>query len=457
MTLIKRTKFLSLLKERKLPTSSQLFLIFGERYLCRESADLLIKYLLAETAGNVHAIDGDREDPGQTLAQLLNYSLLPGKQIHRVTDSRIFHSKTVLTKIWDKAVQAHQAGRVDAAARYLHNVLHAAGIKAQGATIFSEIPPAEWKKLFGFDRPAENLDWADGLLRGSAPVTQGNAANVIDQFIAAFDKGLPPNNILLLTAETVDKRQRLFTYLKKQGTIIDCSVAAGAGTAAQKEQKEILRELMVKTLAEFGKKIEPRAIPIFFEKIGFHPVAIKVESEKLAHYVGDRELITSRDLAEIVGRSREDAIFELTDAFSKQQIARTLTILTRLHEQNIHSLAILATMRNFFRKLLIYRSLQMRVTPRWHASMNAGEFQNSYLPALKENFPWKEMLQGHPYALFMSFTRASGFSCTILKQWLTMLLEAEYRLKGSPLPAQLVLEELFLTMLNMMKSSSRPR
>jgi DNA polymerase-3 subunit delta len=79
--------------------------------------------------------------------------------------------------------------------------------------------------------------------------------------------------------------------------------------------------------------------------------------------------------------------------------------------------------------------------------MNANDFQNHYLPDLKAQGEWSELLQGHPYALFMSFTKASEYSCSGLKRWLTMLLDAEFRLKGSPLPQQLVLEELFLSML----------
>ena len=79
--------------------------------------------------------------------------------------------------------------------------------------------------------------------------------------------------------------------------------------------------------------------------------------------------------------------------------------------------------------------------------MSAKEFQNNYLPALKKTGEWQELLQGHPYALFMSFTKASDYSCNNLKRWLAMLLDAEFKLKGSPLPQQLVLEELFISML----------
>jgi DNA polymerase-3 subunit delta len=79
--------------------------------------------------------------------------------------------------------------------------------------------------------------------------------------------------------------------------------------------------------------------------------------------------------------------------------------------------------------------------------MSAGTFQKEYLPALKKRDEWMDMLKGHPYALFMSFSKAQDFSCAVLKSWLGLLLQAEFRLKGSPLSPDLVLEELFLTML----------
>ncbi len=86
--------------------------------------------------------------------------------------------------------------------------------------------------------------------------------------------------------------------------------------------------------------------------------------------------------------------------------------------------------------------------------MNAGQFQKVYLPALKERGVWADMLKGHPYALFMSFSKAQEFSCVVLKNWMTLLLQAEFRLKGSPIPAELVLEELFLTMLKQKRTRS---
>ncbi len=449
MVQIKRKELLNRLQKGEINPDTQVYLLFGERYLCNQAADQLQKALLQKTTGAVHTIDAEREDFGQTLARLVSFSLLPGLQIYRVSDSRIFHTKTVLSTIWDKAVQAHEVGRLNVAERHLQSILQAADIRCEGATPLSEMPPTQWKAKFGFEKPNHSLDWADRLLSESTAAARATGpTNLVDKCIETFDKRLPGQNKLILTTETVDKRQRLFTYLKKHCTVIDCSVASGAGVTAQKEQKEILREVMLKTLNDFNKKIEPRAVDMFFERVGFHPVAVVVETEKLALYAAERNVITCDDLQAMVGHSREDALFELTDAFSKKQTKRTLTVLIRLQEQGIHGLAILATMRNFIKKLLIFKSLQMQTTPVWRNNMNANEFQNSYLPQLLEAGEWNDLLKGHPYGLFMNFSKASKYSIKGLKYWLELLFQAEFRLKGSPLPPSLILEELFLTMLH---------
>lgn len=447
MTTFKRTEFEGALQDRAPLPESQIFLFLGERYLCQTAAEKLIERLLQEKPGALNNIDGDQEDPNQTLARLMSYSLLPGRQIYRVTDSRIFHSKSILSKIWDKALKSYQNGRPDPAKRYLHAMVQAAGLTIVSGDTLSQIPGTEWKKVFSFEKPEGDLSWADAILFQSRDEAKQTSASLVEQYIAALDKGFPGGNILILTAETVDKRQRLFTYLKKNATIVDCTVAEGANNAAQTEQKQVLQEMMLRTVAEFKKKIDPRAVEAFFDRVGFHPVAVATETEKLVHYVGDRRNISLDDLATMVGRNREDALYELTDAFSKRQLGKSLVLLSRLQEQGVHGLAILATMRNFLRKLLIYRSLQMGSSPPWHKGMNAKEFQNSYLPALKANGEWDELLGGHPYALFMSFTKAAEYSCPLLKKWLKMLLAAELKLKGSSVPQQLVLEEFFISML----------
>ena len=446
MPLIKRSQLPALLREVEQGKYKQLYLFFGERYLSREAAASLQKALLSLPAGgSVNAIDGDREDCSRTLGQLMNFSLLPGLQVHQVTDSRLFHSKNTALVLWNKVMQTHGEKKEARCRRHLLAFLALAGLSATDG--LEEIEAGQWQKLFGFPRPQESLAWADALLAAAGPQQVAATGDITGRYKEAFTKGVPPNNILLLTAETVDKRKQFFTFIKKEGVVVDCSVDTGAGAAAQKGQRAVLQELVTKSLGGFGKKMAPRVLDLLFERVGFHPVAVVMETEKLALSVGNREVITVEDLDAMVGRTREDALFELTDAFGKQQTGRMLVILHRLLENGIHGLAILATLRNYLRRLLVFRSLQLQPEPPWRSGMNAQQFQGSYLPALKERGEWKELLQGHPYALFMSFSKAQGFSCGQLKSWLGLLLQAEYRLKGAPLPQELVLEELLLTML----------
>ncbi len=427
---------------------NQIILLCGERYLCKKAADHIEKMLL-DGGGTVHLIDGDTENPEKILARVKSFSLLPGRQVYRVVDCALFHSRTVAADIWKKAVAAAQAKNRQTAMRHIVALAGLGVVATESETPFSELEPTQWQDGFDFTKPSEDLSWADRLLieaRGTGRLNTTRTGSIVDRYIEAFSSAIPPANFLLLLAETVDKRQKLFTFIKKNGLVVDCSVATGAAKAAQNEQKEVLREMVVQTLREFDKDIAPDALEIFFERVGFHPVAMVRETEKLALFVDDRQRITTADVNEMVARTREDALFELTDAFGKNQVSRTLTILQRLQDNSIHPLAILATMRNYLRKLLILRSIQLQPEPSYYSQMNARQFQNEYLPALKKNEQYSEYLKGHPYALFMSFSQAAKYSCSHLKKLLCLLLEAEYRLKGSQLPQRIILEELFLTM-----------
>jgi DNA polymerase III subunit delta len=447
MSLLKRNKLPALLSKLSNKDFPQIILFFGERYLCKESGDLFESALLQKIPGTVHPIDGDHEDQSQTLAKLQSFSLLPGLQIHRVTDSKLFHTKNIAPSLWTKAANAHEAKKPNAAIRHLRNLLGLSNLSTEDS--LSQLTKEQWQSHFGFAKPPGDLSWADTLLNepGQQKKVKKSAQDTTEKYIEAFEKGLPPHSVFLLSAENVDKRKKLFTYIKKNGLIIDCSVDKGAGAAAQKAQKNILFELANKTLATFKKKIEPRALEILFEKVGFHPVAVVMEMEKVALAVEDQQLITSKDVERLVSRSREDALFELTDYFGKRKLGKTLVTLNHLLDNGIHGLAILATFRNYLRKLLIFRSIQLRPTPVWHNGINAKQFQDNYLPAIKAIGDWNDMLSGHPYALFMSFSKASEFSCPRLKKMLSLLLAAELRLKSTPLPPKLVLEELMITLL----------
>lgn len=447
MSLCKRTELRGELPKLTENSGVSCFLFFGERFLCKQASDELITHLLSAGPGTVHAIDGDEEDSQQTLGRLLSFSLLPGLQIYRVSDSQLFGPKKKNDQIWPKVEKALLAGNQGRCARLLTSMLQSAGLDLSDPPSLQEMSKTLWKEKFGFEKPGGDLSWSVPLLAGVGSRKKAAPSDLASQYLEVLKKGLPKNNILLLTASSVDKRKSLFTFFKKNGLIVDCSVDEGGSSAAQSAQKDVIREMMGKTLKEFHKSIEPKGVEIFFQRVGFHPVAVVTETEKLCHFVGDSPNITVEDLEEMVANNREGALFELTDAFGKRQTGKTLTILSRLLDQNIHGLAILATMRNFLRRMLQIRAIQNHPEHRWQQGMNARQFQNHYLAGLKASGQWGDLIKGHPYALYMNFTCASRYSLNGLKRWMVLLLNAEYRLKGSPVPQKLVLEELFLAML----------
>ena len=99
--------------------------------------------------------------------------------------------------------------------------------------------------------------------------------------------------------------------------------------------------------------------------------------------------------------------------------------------------------------------LQTLETPRW-SPMSSNDFQNSYLPALKETGTWPDLLKGHPYALYQGFRKAAPQAPATLKKSLALLLEAEFKIKSSPVPDRIILEELLLSLATLQRRSVRP-
>lgn len=445
MAVHKRSDLGTILDEITGGAPKQIYLCCGERYLCRQAAASIEQAFLEHGGGTSHAIDGAAEDPARILSRLQSLSLLPGWQIYRVSDSRLFLSRAVGPELWDKAHKAHQDNKTESSARYLAQLLALAALTDEQPGIFAALSEQQWQNAFGFSRPADNPAWADEILARHRPSAPAGGGDATERLITAIENGLPGRNILLLLAETVDKRKRLYNAIKKHGQVIDCSIAEGASRAAQDQQKGIVRELAAATLKELGKTIEPQVLEQLFERIGCHPVAVVREVEKLALFADERTRITGADLDLLIGRTREEAVFELSEAVAARNTSQALIILHHLLRDGIHALAIIATLRNFLRRLLIFKSLQLLPQPAWSRSMSSSQFQSSYLPALKDGGRWPELLAGHPYALFMSFSKAADWSLPTLKHGLTRLLEAEFRLKGAPLPAHIILEEMLVT------------
>jgi len=448
MTLYRRNELTKLLKRIRDGERPSALLLFGDRYLCRQAADQICEALFTTGSGTVTTIDGEQEDIGQTISRLRSFSLLPGMQIYRVTDTRIFHSRSIADRLWKRAVSAQEKNNSSLAAKHLRAMLATAEL---GDENLAELSPEQWKDLFSFARPTGDLGWTTKVLqkesRSQEKDRSGQSADSADQLLGTLKAGIPATNVLLLLSEVVDRRKKIFKWLQKHGVVIDLSVEKGSSSRAQKAQKAVLADLVRQTLARLDKTMASGVADILFERVGFFPVAVVMETEKLACYVGDRTEIRREDLDAVVGRSRQEALFELTGAIGRKDTEEALRLVGRLLDHGIHPLAIIATLRNFVRSLLLFRALQEQPSYQYRPGMTAHTFQQTCLPRLKKNILWQAELSGHPYALYMQFKSASSFSLHQLSAWLGLILKTERRLKGSIISPKALLQELVISML----------
>ncbi|MDH4330970.1 MAG: DNA polymerase III subunit delta [Desulfobulbaceae bacterium] len=454
MAVYKRQEVTPLLKGVERGETAPVYLLFGERYLCQEIANELICRLLpdeSQRANNLKTIDGDQEEMGATVNMLKTYSLFGARQVIRVMDSQILYSKVVAGTLWDKACKAWGGKEPKKALRYLTQMLALADLSPADweKEEMGACPPGRWQELFGFAKP-EDLDWvgeacvaSEGSGSLSAPKSDG-----AELLTAALEAGIPAGNTLILLAEAADKRKKLFKYLEKNCVVVDLSVDAGSSSTARKDQDALLKEIVQQNLARFGKKLEARALPVLLERVGFHPVALAMETEKLALSVGEAATVTMDDLNAMVGRTREEALYELNEAFGNHDLAASLTISHRLKENGVHPLIVVAGLRNFLRKLLLVRAIIEQPAPAYPEGISYAAFQKGLLPQLQESLgPQQKVLGGHPFAVYKSFQQAERFTLAALKQARAALLEAEYRLKGSGLPEYLILEDFLFSVL----------
>jgi DNA polymerase-3 subunit delta len=456
MSVYKRQEIPKVLDKIKQGVTSQIYLLFGERYLCRNAAQELIDQLLPEKkhhATSLHHIDGDQEDVNRTLTLLKTFSLFSGRKIFWVTDTKLFYSKGVTKSVWEKACEKNERNEPGLALRYILQMLNLAAVSPQEMVEekITSLSAKRWKTLFGFTKPQQDISWVQNLLADSAEASpvKGLETDAASMYTHALEAGIPQDNFLILLAEAVDKRKRLYKYIKEHGVIFDLAVDPGSSAGAKRDQDKILRELLYSTLKKYGKEIEPQTIAVFFERVGFHPVAAVMEAEKLSLYVGDRKVITREDVDAIIGRTREEALFELNEAVTSGKLEDGLRILDHLQSSGVHGLAVLATLRNHIKKMLLVRSLQEVTSPAFTKSLSFKDFQKSYLPQLKEGREeWTNLLwKSHPYALYMLFRQAAQFRCEDLQDGLQELLTAEYRMKGSPVDGRLIMDCLLFNLM----------
>lgn len=138
-----------------------------------------------------------------------------------------------------------------------------------------------------------------------------NASDMVD-FMDTF----PDTTYLVFVEREVDKRNRLYKWMSKNGCITECKAQNAA--------------MLAKWIAGYAKRadkaISPQASELLVERVGTDMELLSGEIEKLLGYVGERHDIEISDVEAISSGVTVSRIFEMIDAVALGEKEKALKL-----------------------------------------------------------------------------------------------------------------------------------
>ena len=455
------------------------YLIFGEEYLYKSVYRSLINAIIPEDRRDfaIEELDGSDDNAYEAVERVNTFSLDAGAKVIGFIDSNIFYSRDDTPDLIHRVKTAVIGETHKKAADLFLKLLSLMDIGLDAMTADDR------HRILAKDPAAESGDssWLETIINYCRDSNLGAtvAADAVTTLTSAIEKGFAPGNYLLITAENVDKRRKLYKAIKDKGVVIDCSVPARDTRADKAKQDAALSETMRAVLEPRGKTMAPDAFTALCDKTGFNLRTFHSSLEKLVDFTGDRPKITVSDVTALLKRTKKDPIYELTGALFDRDIPRALFLLDSLLSgaEPLHPLQVIAAIVNQTRKLLIIRDfIDSDQGKTWRQGMPFDGFRRQTLPAIeaydnrlrdhlnqreailsdnnsvgksgKRKAPASDLLISpnptSPFPTYQNFRKAANFSTPELASALTVLADADRQLKTSGVAPRLVLENLII-------------
>ena len=149
--------------------------------------------------------------------------------------------------------------------------------------------------------------------------------------------------IFTLISESVDTRKKIFKKIKEVGNII----------AYEKIDNKFFINYISDILKQNNKKMEPRLIEEFLNKVGYDLGNIKNELEKLFILINN-EKIEEEDIKSINTNNKEESLFSLIDSIVNKEISKSIKLYRYFIGKNEEVIKIIAMLANKYR--LIYQT-----------------------------------------------------------------------------------------------------
>lgn len=430
------------------------YLIYGEdEFLIKDALNKIIDKVIpaADRDFNLFSIDGEEVDTGSLCETLLTSPLLPGRKVVVVRRAPFFLSRQTATDIIQK-VREHLDSDPLRAGRDFMTFLTVAGwrlddLKDDG---WRKIADDEWSALMDGEADRQREQWLPKVVGFCVQngLQAKKAVDEADQLMQTLVSGLPEGHFLILTATVVDKRKRLFKSILEIGKIITFPQTKG-----DVRQKAQLMAAAKDLLTSSGKSLTDGAWSLLGKKTGYDLLNSMSALEKLIVHAGSRAVIDEKDVASLIGKTKEDSVFNLTGAMAEKNVALSLNILNELIFRGNPPLMILAMLTREMRFLLQAKILLLYAPTidGYDAKMEYNAFQSRIYPKIKAvsaSPAGKEQvieLAGlHPYVIYNTMKNAGRFTYEHLLGCLENLAESDLKMKTTARNPRLLLERFLL-------------
>jgi DNA polymerase III subunit delta len=251
-------------------------------------------------------------------------------------------------------------------------------------------------------------------------VRRGEAFRAHDQdaLAAYLDRGPSPSTALILIAESLDRRRRLYSVLQRVGRIVPCG----------RLRPEDLPGWIRGRVAEEGKEITRDAVEALVGLVGGGLRELGLEIAKLVAYVGARPAITAGDVREAASHVAEATVFELMDAVGHRQADKALEVLQTVIALGEPPVRILYMLEDQLRMLLRTGALLERRRP----------------PARISQDEIREVLGNRAWLFDRYRGQVAAFGRMDVAKILGLLVETDALIKTGATPPRLAIETLIV-------------
>ncbi len=431
-----------------------LYLISGEEFLVRKTADELVKRLVPGASVGLNLALMDGASPREIAQELATMPLFPGPKVVLVKDPEFLAPKKGKEDALARARDAWKANRRKEAARRILAIAARAGWGVNELDPSASGAPSReaWEEELNVQLGEADVQFLSEVAAFCREEGITAPESDVTALVDLFEKGVPPGHALVLASTEVDAKNPLVAIAKKRGKHLQREVArTGKGWGGSYKNLD-LREAVDEFLRGTGKRLDPKAEAELKERVGGNMRTLQSELEKLAAYA-ERPTITVEDVKLLVSHSREDEFGELQDAIKERNLTAALAVVREAIAQEKHGLQLLPGVASAFRQLLEGRERVAQFV-KGPFRMSSREFEAKIFPHIEREAKAAGRKVPHPYAAYKAAEAAGKYERGELIDALIACADADLQLKSGG-DSKLVLEALLVHGVASKRSSAR--